>query len=219
MLPGPQRLAKSGSTPKQLVVFFHGYGSNGNSLIKVGDQWAQALPDAEFIAPHGLEPLDGSASGYRWFKWIDFDPANVRPGLEKSAPVLAKILTQWLEERKLSPKDLALVGFSQGTMVALELMFHIPGIRAIIGYSGAFYPPSVHIPGTGAPSILLVHGDADTGVPYSAFIDAGRQLKQLGITPQLETRPGGDHRIDQVGIEVGMAFLRQQFSDKAAGLG
>lgn len=211
MLPGPQILPKLKNKPKQLVVFFHGYGANGDSLIHIGEQWSEALPEAAFIAPHGLEIFEQSPSRYRWFPWIDFEHANVRLGLEKSATMLTKILNQWLQERNLLPQDLVLVGFSQGMMVALELMFHLPGIRAIIGYSGAFYPPSVNTLGSHLPNILLVHGDVDSGVPYSFLKDAGQKLRQLGIDPQLETRPGLDHCIDQKGIQLGKAFLQQRF--------
>jgi phospholipase/carboxylesterase len=211
MMPGPQILPKSKNKPEQLVVFLHGYGANGDSLIYLGENWSEALPDAEFIAPHGLELFEKSHSRYGWFPWIDFDSINVRPGLEKSAALLAKVLNQWLQKRSLLPQDLAVVGFSQGMMVALELMFHLPGIRAIIGYSGAFYPPLGNTLGPHLPSILLVHGDADAGVPYSLFGEAGDQLRKLGLAPQLETRPGLDHQIDPEGIQLGKTFLQQSF--------
>lgn len=211
MFLGLQRLPQSKNLPQQLVVFLHGYGANGESMIHLGEYWSEALPDAEFMAPHGIEAFEHHAKSYRWFKWIDFEPSNVRPGLEKSASTLAKMMGQWLQERNLTPQDLVVVGFSQGMMVALELMFHLPGIRAIIGYSGAFYPPAANALGAPHPNILLVHGDADSGVPYSVFEEAGRQLKQLGLHPQLETRLGLDHRIDRMGIRLGMDFLSHQF--------
>ena len=102
MLPGYRTPTKSQSIAKQLVVFFHGYGSNGDSFITLRDHWSQVLSDAEFIAPHGIEPLNGETSSYRWFPWINFDAHNVRPGLEKAAPVLAKIINHWLHERNLT---------------------------------------------------------------------------------------------------------------------
>lgn len=213
MVSGPQKLTKSKQSPKQLVVFLHGYGTNGDSLMHLGEQWSDALPDAEFKAPHGLESFEGSSSSYRWFPWIDFEAENVRPGLEKSAAQLAKILSGWLDERSLTTNDLAIVGFSQGMMVALELMFHLSGIRAIIGYSGAFYPPSIRTLSVQRPNILLVHGDADSGVPYSFMLRAGQELHHLGLNPQLETRPGLNHCIDQKGIQLGQAFLQKQFGN------
>jgi phospholipase/carboxylesterase len=201
----------SGSS-KQLVVLLHGYGANGDSLSQLGERWSEVLPDADFISPNGLEAFKGYTSSYGWFPWVNFDEINVRPGLEKSAFVLAGIINQWLQMRNLTTQDLSIVGFSQGMMVALELMFHLPGTRAIIGYSGAFYPSAGNTLGSHMPNILLVHGDADSGVPYSFFVEAGHQLKQLGLAPQLETRPGLDHRIDQQGIELGGAFLKKSFS-------
>jgi phospholipase/carboxylesterase len=211
MLPGPKRTPKSTSTVKQLIVFLHGYGSNGDFFNTISDQWSQVLPEAEFIAPHGLEPLNEGPSSYRWFPWIDFDANNVRRGLAEAAPVLAKIITHWLHERKLTTENLALVGFSQGMMIALEMMFHLPGIRAIIGYSGAFYPPASKSLSAPFPNILLVHGEADSGVPFHYCLEARQELSKLGITPQLETRPALDHQIDEKGIHLGASFLHQIF--------
>jgi phospholipase/carboxylesterase len=201
---------------KQLVVLLHGYGANGESLSQLGNNWSKVLPNAEFISPNGIEVLNSYTSGYGWFPWVNFDAANVRPGLEKSALALAAMINQWLQERNLTAQELAIVGFSQGMMVALELMFYLPEVSTIIGYSGAFYPPSVNTLGDNTPHILLVHGDADSGVPYSFFEEAGHQLTQLGLFPQLETRPDLNHRIDQQGIELGGAFLRQNFGNASS---
>ena len=105
-----------------------------------------------------------------------------------------------------------MVGFSQGMMIALEMMFHLPGIRAIIGYSGAFYPPASATLSVPFPNILLVHGDADSGVPFTHFIEAGQKLSQLGLAPRMETRSALDHQIDERGIHLGASFLYQSFS-------
>lgn len=212
MLSGPRRLPKSGKKPKQLVVFLHGYGSNGDNLIDIADYWEDQLPDAEFISPNAIEPSEISPLGYQWFGLTSFDPFNIRAGLEKAAPIVSNTLMNWLEERELKPQDLSLVGFSQGTILSLELMFHIPGIRSILGYSGAFYPPlGKVIPGS-LPQVMLVHGDIDTVVPYPAFIDAQKKLSAFGISPTVKTCHGLGHGIDTAGIRDGGEFLVDQYN-------
>lgn len=47
-LDGP-RVAAKNRVAKQLVVFLHGYGADGNDLIAIGKQWQNLLPDAAFI--------------------------------------------------------------------------------------------------------------------------------------------------------------------------
>ena len=167
----------------------------------------------KFIAPNGLEPYERSSLAYRWFPWIDFKEFNVRSGLEAAAPVVAGILRSWIAERGLISQDLAVVGFSQGTMLALDLLFHIPGIRAVVGYSGAFYPPQTHKPLQQSSSILLVHGDRDEGVPYTAFLEAEPKLKTIGLKPLMLSRKGLGHTIDREGIDVGGKFLVKSFSE------
>lgn len=214
MLSGPQRLPQSKKSPKQLVVFLHGYGSNGENLIDIADHWVDRLPDAEFISPNGIEPSEISPLGYQWFGLRDFSPINMRGGLEKAAPIVANTIVDWLDERQLTAQNLALVGFSQGTMLALELMFHIPGIRSILGYSGAFYPPIAKLLPTPYPDVCLIHGDIDTAVPYEAFNEAQRHLLQFGIQPKCHTSHGIGHSIDMDGIRIGGEFLQDSFSTK-----
>ncbi len=207
MLSGPQRSPKSKNPPKQLVVLLHGYGSDGDNLIDLSDNWVDTLPDAEFISPNAIEPSDISPFGYQWFGLTSFDPFNIRAGLEKAAPVVANSLRNWLDERHLKAKDLTLVGFSQGTILALELMFHIPGIRSIVGYSGAFYPPIAKLLPQPPPELLLIHGDHDTVVPYPAFLEAERQLKAFNVKPQMHTCHGLGHGINGEGIELAGKFI------------
>ena len=208
MLSGPRCLPKSKKPPKKLVVLLHGYGSNGDNLIDLAENWADLLPDAEFISPNGLEPSEVSPFGFQWFGLTSFDPFNIRAGLEKAGPIVANTLMRWLDERNLHPRDLSLVGFSQGAILSLELMFHIPELRSVVGYSGAFYPPIAKLLPEPAPDILLVHGDHDTVVPYPAFIEAERQLKAFGVEPQMHTCHGLGHSIDWEGIELGGKFLQ-----------
>lgn len=212
MLTGPHRLPESKMPCKQLIVFLHGYGANGDNLIDISDYWAKLLPDAEFIAPNGLEPSEISPFGYQWFGLHNFTVFNIRGGLEKAAPLVAKTLLKWLSDRGLKPENLALVGFSQGAMLALELMFHIPGIRTILGYSGAFYPPVAKLIAPPLPQVFLSHGDLDTVVPFPAFKEAVRQLSLFNIHPTTHISPGLGHSIDMEGIRLGGEFLKNGFN-------
>lgn len=215
MLKGPRLLPKTGQKPQQLVMLFHGYGSNGQDFLGIGEHWQQLFPQAEFFAPNGLDVCDINPMGYQWFGVKEFSPFLVRSGLDAVRHKLIAGIESALAERSLTPADLVLVGFSQGTMVVLDLMFHIPQLRGVIGYSGAFYPP---ITTAAKPSceVLLVHGDADMVVSYVAFTEAIRQLGHFGITPHSHTCPGLGHTIDGVGLRVGADFLHHVWGKPAS---
>jgi phospholipase/carboxylesterase len=211
MLVGPTVSPRSGEKPKQLVVFLHGYGANGANLIDIADYWTDLLPTAEFIAPDALEPCE-MGFGYQWFGLQDFSPFNIRAGLDRATPLIVKQLKIWLHERNLTPAELCLVGFSQGAMMALDIMFHLQGIKAVVGYSGAFYPPIGNLLKTPYPHVFLGHGDMDTVVPYLAFIEAVKNLQKFSITPVTYTSHGLGHSIDGEGLKRGGQFLVESLS-------
>lgn len=211
MLLGPQQSAKFG-TPKKLVVLLHGYGANGDNLIDIASMWSDILPDVEFHAPNAPEPCMGIPFGHQWFGIADFNPLSMRSGLDKAAPILKEYLESLLTSRKLKSSDLALVGFSQGTMMALEMMFHIPGLRSIVGYSGVFYPPSLITAPKPAPDVLLVHGTADMVVPYYLLGESATQLERFKVNTKTHTSHGLGHSIDLEGITLGGKFLLENFA-------
>ena len=141
-LDGPRLEPRSGQA-KRLVVFLHGYGADGNDLIDIGRAWQGMLPDTAFVSPHAPRALRAGADG----------PAMVPAHLPRSeralerratrpAPVLEQFLDAELARRKLPPSALALVGFSQGTMMALHVgLRRAAAPAAIVGYSGMFVLP------------------------------------------------------------------------------
>jgi phospholipase/carboxylesterase len=154
-----------------------------------------------------------SPLGRQWFGLQDFNPLNIRQGMYTAAPLLAGYVKNLMAEHKLEAKDIALVGFSQGCMLAMDMVFHVPGLGGIIGYSGAFYPPASLDRPKDAPPILLVHGTADTVVPYAALFQAQTQLQLYGVKVTPQTCNGLGHSIDDVGLRVGREYLQRVFTD------
>ena len=140
-LDGPRIEPRSGSA-RQLVVFLHGYGADGNDLIEIGRAWQNLLPDAAFVSPHAPRPCGQAPVGREWFPLTFRDPGERWTGVNAAAPALNAFLDAELQRRQLPPSALALVGFSQGTMMALHV-----GLRravppaAIVGYSGMLVVP------------------------------------------------------------------------------
>jgi phospholipase/carboxylesterase len=135
-LDGPRLNPRSGAA-RQLVVFLHGYGADGNDLIDIGRAWQQYLPQAAFVSPHAPEPCGQAPVGRQWFPLTMRDPNERWLGVNKAAPGLYRFLDAELERHKLPASALALVGFSQGTMMALHVgLRRITAPAAIVGYSG-----------------------------------------------------------------------------------
>jgi phospholipase/carboxylesterase len=214
LLDGPRLPPAAGGAPRQLVVFLHGFGADGNDLIGLGRQWAQALPHAAFVSPHAPEPCAMAPMGRQWFNLTFRDGGELSRGVAQSAPALDAFLDAELKRHGLGARALALVGFSQGTMMALGVgLARKPPPVAIVGYSGALANAEMlpSDPST-APAILLVHGDADTMIPVDAMFMAREALAQAGLAVEWHVAEGVGHGIDPYGLELGGAFLRQAFA-------
>ncbi len=219
-LDGPRLPPRSGST-RQLVVFLHGYGADGNDLIELGRVWQQLLPQAAFVSPHAPEPCGQAPVGRQWFALTFRDPNERWVGANKAAPLLERFLDAELARHQLPPSALALVGFSQGTMMALHV-----GLRravppaVIVGYSGLLVLPPDGNPETLAadirsrPPVLLVHGDQDELIPVQALFQGTQALAAMGVPVEWHVSAGVGHGIDQEGLRHGGEFLARAFSGK-----
>lgn len=217
-LSGPSQPPAGGGKPKQLVVLLHGYGSNGDDLIGLAPFFAQALPEAEFLSPNAPFPCEISPMGFQWFGLEDRSPEMKLGGVRMAAEILDGFLDAELSKRGLKDGDLALIGFSQGTMMSLHAgPRRADPIAGILGFSGSLIAP--HLLASelkSKPRVLLVHGTADQVVPYGALAQAEKALRDAGLAVETESRPGLPHSIDQVGAQKGALFLRQCFGGAAA---
>jgi len=212
-LDGPRLPPAAGGSAQQLVVFLHGYGADGNDLIALGREWATLLPHAAFVSPNAPEACAMSPMGRQWFDLSMGDMSIIAEGVKRAAPVLAAFLDAELATHKLPASALALVGFSQGTMMALAAgLSRNPPPKAIVGYSGALATMEALPPPGEGPAILLVHGDMDEVIPIDAMFMAREALGQAGHPVEWHVSQGIGHGIDGEGLRLGGAFLRQAFA-------
>jgi phospholipase/carboxylesterase len=216
-LDGPKLEPRNGQA-RQLVVFLHGYGADGNDLIDIGRAWQGLLPDAAFVSPHAPEPCGQAPTGRQWFPLTMRSPNERWDGVNKAGPVIDRFLDAELTRRNLPPSALALVGFSQGTMMALHV-----GLRravapaAIVGYSGIFVLPgeddtqAVAAAIKSKPPVLLIHGDSDDLIPPQALFQGAQSLSALEVPVEWHISQGVGHGIDQEGLRHGGSFLARRF--------
>lgn len=221
-IDGP-RLAPQAAVADQLVVFLHGYGADGSDLIAIGKQWQNLLPGAAFVAPNAPEPCALSPRGRQWFALTMRDPNERWRGVNRTHPALDAFLDRELDRHRLDGSKLALVGFSQGTMLALHTgLRRVLRPAAILGYSGelvgaASQEHSAPVPFAAAPPpVLLVHGSEDDVIPAEALFRSAEELAQAGISCQWHLSLRLGHGIDGEGLIHGGLFLAQCFGLKPA---
>jgi phospholipase/carboxylesterase len=215
-LDGP-RLEPRRGTARHLVVFLHGYGADGNDLINIGEAWQRLLPNAAFVSPHAPEPCGMAPVGRQWFPLTFRDPDERWAGVNAAAPILNDFLDNELQRRKLPESALALVGFSQGTMMALHVgLRRAASSAAIVGYSGMLVlPDDAPIEAAAAairsrPPVLLVHGALDELIPVQELTRASQGLAALGIPVEWHVSHAIGHGIDAEGLRQGGEFLARR---------
>lgn len=208
-LDGPSQPPASGGPAKQLVVLCHGIGADGNDLIGLAPYWAPLLPDAAFISPNAPFPCDMAPFGRQWYSLQDRSPAMIEAGSRAAAPILDAFLDTQLAAHGLDDSSLALVGFSQGTMMSLFVGLRRKAACAgILGYSGRLVAPeSLAAEMTAAPPVCLIHGEADAVVPFESLALARHALDGAGVPVETHARPGLGHSIDDWGLRAGGEFL------------
>jgi len=224
-LTGPDYIPKDRKI-SSLVIFLHGFGADGQDLISLAPYFAQDLPNTAFFAPDGPEICEISPFGRQWFSLMRYDSEYMRrqsatqatafeammPGARDAAPVIQKYIDDLRAEYEITPDKVALVGFSQGTMMALHVgLRQSKPLAAIVGFSGALVGAS-HLPKekTSDCPVLLVHGEEDDMLPVHSVDLAREGLEAAGIHPDVIKRPGLPHAIDEEGIKAAVKLLAQQ---------
>jgi phospholipase/carboxylesterase len=213
-IDGPRMPPAAGGKPTSLVVLLHGYGSNGADLISLAPYWAKLLPGAQFVSPNAPEPVPMAPGGFQWFPISRLDPRELSLGVARAAPLLAKFLDRELERYQLPPERLALVGFSQGTMMALHVGLR-RAVAGIVGFSGALPSPELlKAEARGKPPVLLVHGDQDDVVPVTRMLEAAEAIAHAGLAAQWHISYGVPHSIGPDGLALGGDFLKAALAGK-----
>jgi phospholipase/carboxylesterase len=204
---GAKIAALSCGKPAYLVVLLHGPGSDGEAIIDQALNWAPTMPKADFVAAEA--PFPCVPGGRQWFDTTDPSPAGFNGALEATAPLLDAFLDDMLAQRRLPDSRLALVRFSHGAMLALHVGLRRPRqMAAIVAFSGALYDKETLANEIRSkPAVLMIHGEADSIVPFSAMTATKELLEAQGVPVKSMRRPGLAHEMDDDGVIAAGDFL------------
>ena len=201
----------SKNEPKQIIILCHGYGGGGQDISVLARNWRRFLPNAVFLCPNAPEVFTVNPLGYQWF---DMTIENDETILEKSLVTEKKLntfLDQVLDNFQLDTKNLALVGFSQGSMMIIQTALKKKEqINCLVGYSGKIINKQ-HLSDNivSRPIIFLMHGDRDTIVSPSHLLESKEFLVQQSFKIRTKLFKNCEHKISIEGSSFGLKFLRK----------
>jgi phospholipase/carboxylesterase len=205
----------SGET-RSAVIFLHGYGANGADLMGLADPLAEHMPDTLFLAPDAPEDCAGAPMGFQWFPipWIDgSSEEQASQGLALAAADLNAFLDGVMVDEDLLPEQVMLLGFSQGTMMALHVAPRREDpVAGVVAFSGRLLEPELlEDEVVSRPPVLLIHGDADEVVPIDSLPKAAQTLQDAGWSEvYAHVMKGTGHGIAPDGLSVALAFMQDR---------
>jgi phospholipase/carboxylesterase len=206
---------KRPGTSYSAAVFLHGVGATAASFEGVARALAPALPGAVLLTPDGFHPFDqmgqagpGGGPGRQWFSVRGVTEANRPARVRQAGEQVGKWIDHELETRKLAPERLAIVGFSQGAIVAAWLAVHRkPSPLAVVMFSGRVADDAVPVARSTSASVLIAHGAEDPIMPVSLVEPGARALQAWGAHVTTRIYPGLGHQVDARELEDARAFL------------
>ena len=200
-----------------VVVLLHGYGADGADLLGLADPLSPHLPGTAFHAPDAPEPCANNPMGRQWFPipWLDGSTEDMaRASMAQSLDDLNAFIDEVLAREGVGPERLVLVGFSQGTMMALHLApRRDKQVAGVVGFSGRLLAPELLHEARVKPPVLLIHGDQDQMVPFADMGLAGDALVGAGFTVYSHVMKNTGHGISPDGLGVALSFVREVLKD------
>ena len=197
--------------PKNAVILCHGYGGDGKDISILANYWRNYLTDTLFVCPDAPEKCDVSLSGFQWFDLRDESKDQILANSLKAELKLNKFIDEVINKNNLKDNQVAIVGFSQGCMISLQVgIKRKKKINSIIGYSGKIIDTK-HLEKNiiSKPNILLMHGDNDQVVPVSSLLESIEFFNKNQYKIESKIFKNCEHRIPTEGSSAGLAFLKK----------
>lgn len=203
-----------GKKPTDLVVLLHGYGSSGKDLISLSKHFEDTFERPYFIAPNAPEEYEFAGASFpnewQWFSLVDRGSEALLKGVRGAEKVLNHFLDETLKKFDLTDKNLILMGFSQGSMVALHTALRRKNPCAgLVIFAGSMLSPEV-LPNEiiSRPKTCFIHGTEDKIVPPVLGKIGHKYAKENNVESEFFEIPGLEHYINFEALEKAKSFLK-----------
>lgn len=191
--------------PTQLILLFHGVGSSAADLYSVGQALAARLPQACVVSVQAPHPSD-MGQGWQWFSVQGVTEVNRSTRVNSAMPSFEEAVGHWQRETGMGPEATALIGFSQGAIMALESTQREKLMaRQVIAIAGRFAQSPRCAPA--AVTLHLLHGERDPIMPVALANQGAAQWQALGGRVTLDCFAGLGHGLDARVIERVIKYL------------
>jgi phospholipase/carboxylesterase len=202
------RTFSSSDQPTKAIIGLHGWTGDEHVFEPVAKM--MNIDDAQWFFPRAPYKAD-SGKGYSWFSGTDetgWDIEKTRVGIHQ---LLADIRSEGF-----SPKNIFLIGFSQGASLAMEIALRLPfAIGGIVPIAGFIkFRDTLSNEATKeskATPVLLLHGSQDEIIHVIASEKAHDFFKERG-NPVYFKRYDGGHKIPKRTGPIIKSFISDSFN-------
>lgn len=199
-------LLPTNGRPELLFLLLHGLGADATQMRPLAQALREQYPQAAVLSLQGPQPderLPGGGAGFQWFSPHGQDTEAIADAL----PGFIAEVRAWAAQFELSWERVALAGFSQGGMLALEAVQAEEKLAGrVLAFGSRYASLPAHAPQE--VSVHLFHGMADDVLPYQDVVRAAKQLVALGADITADIRPDIGHELHPELIAKAMEQLR-----------
>jgi phospholipase/carboxylesterase len=198
----------AGDGPFPTIIALHGWGASAHDLIGLAPTFDGGR--SLVLCPQGPLALQAGPGqvGYGWFPLTgggEADPAEVRKGIE----ALQRFIDSALATYPVDPRKVALLGFSQGGVMAYALALHHPAAYAGLVALSSWLPDEMAEAIPANPELanlqtLVIHGTKDPMISIDLAHESREALAKLGVSAR--------YREYEMGHEINPEALRELIS-------
>ena len=191
----------------QLMLLFHGVGATAQDLVPLGRVLAAEFPDAFIVSIAAPLPSDMGGAGRQWFSVQGITEENRPERVDAALPAFVETVAKWQREASVGTDAVALIGFSQGGIMALESTRDRPALAGrVVSIAGRFarLPDSPNL-GT---TVHMFHGKADPVIHYGFTVEAAEHLVAIGADVTADVIPAIGHTVNAEIAELLVERLR-----------
>ncbi len=193
------------------IILLHGYGGDGKDISMLTLNWKRFLPNTVFLCPDGHEVCPINPSGFQWFDLSKDDPAYILNESSKAEKKILKFIGEVKEFFKLDSSKICLSGFSQGSMLCINLgLISEENYACIVGFSGKIIDKEDLLKRKKSNSkYLLIHGDLDEVVIPTSLLEAKDFLLRNNIDVKTKIVKNCGHNIPVEASSLALNFIRK----------